>query len=116
MTWTPGTGLSRSETATTVGFFHLPHCQISRNSSEEASPSQSITTRAVLPPVSSLKALDELRQRLVQIYRFRGIRLMVLNTCVFRQKTKNSNARPALISVLVKITSGEFLHRVQSLS
>src|SRR5579864_3058982 len=78
--------------ATIVGFFHMPAFQIVCRNSEDSSPIQSITTRSVLPLVISANALEELRQRFVEIESWLSKRSITLNTPGSRETNKHSNA------------------------
>src|SRR4051812_39918692 len=65
MKWTPGRRQPREETATIVGLLRSLTFQIVSTRSDDAAPSQSMTTRSVLPFSSWAEAFDELRQTCV---------------------------------------------------
>src|ERR1700685_3602692 len=87
----PGKRHSVGDTATTVSFCHpLSFRALSRNSSEPSS--QSTTTRSVLLPESRSKALDELKQMLVEMDSSPSNLFMTQITPGSRETNKHSKA------------------------
>src|ERR1700722_2192308 len=90
---------STAETARTVFFLVMSDFWISyRRSEAERSSSQSITTRSALLTLSSLSALDGLKQCFVEMARLSSARFSVQITCGSRDTNKHSNARSGVIS------------------
>src|SRR5580698_8219077 len=86
----PGKRHSVGDTATTVSFCHpLSFRALSRKSAEPSS--QSTTTRSV-PPESRSKALDELKQMLVEMDRSPSNLFMMQITPGSRETNKHSKA------------------------
>src|SRR6202042_1734143 len=90
-------GWSSRESAMIVGFCFRGDSQIFCNSSEEASPSQSITTKSAVPCFNMSTAFEELRQTLVLTERSRSTRLMLHSTSGFPDTSKPSNAMSGVI-------------------
>ncbi len=99
VTWAPRISEASAEIATMVGLCLMRDFQMSRNRSEEASPSQSITSRSVLPTANMPRAWEDLRQRFVLIDNSRRSPLTVEKTAGSREMNKHSKALSGVISV-----------------
>src|ERR1700730_6322704 len=97
--WAPRISEASAEIATIVGLCLMPDFQRSCNRSEEASPSQSTTSRSVLTPVNMPRALEELKQRFVQTEKSRSSPSIVENTAGSREINKHSKAPSGVILV-----------------
>ena len=98
VTWAPRISESSAEIATIVGLCLMPDFQMSCNRSEEASPSQSIRSRSVLPSANMPRALEELKQRFVQTEKSRSNPSIVENTAGSREMNKHSKAISSVVT------------------
>src|SRR5438445_2357189 len=102
-TWAPGTEQSLEQTAMTVGLRFEGKLQTSCRTSNEASPSQSITMRSWLPLANRWEAFAGLRQKSVLIEKSRKILSIVQDTVRSCEISKHSNAISGVMSAIAPL-------------
>ena len=100
VTWAPRISECSAEIAMIVGLCFMRDFQMSCNRSEEASPSQSITSRSVLPLANMPSAWEEFKQRFVRTDKSRSSPSIGENTAGSLQMNKHSKAISGVITSL----------------